>query len=86
VGLAPRRFLERPHDHLFDLRVADPARRTGARLVIQPVQALADEPSAPFTNGDLRHPQPFRDDLVVDALDARENDPRTTGEVRCRPR
>jgi hypothetical protein len=71
--LAARRLFERPHDHLLDLRVGDPARCAGPRLVMQPVQAIANEPAAPFTDRDLRHPQPPSHDPVVDPFGARQD-------------
>jgi hypothetical protein len=86
VRLAPRRLFERPHDHLLHLRVSHPARRTGARLVIQPVQARANEPAAPFADGHLRHPQPPGHNPVVDAFGTRQNDPGTTRQLRRRAR
>ena len=86
VRLAARRRLERPHDHLLDLLIADLPRGPRARLVIQPVQSLANKPTAPFAHRDLRHPQAFRDDLVVVPLRARQDDPRPPRQMRCRPR
>ena len=86
MRLAARRLLERSHDHLLDLLIADLPRCTRARLVVQPVQALAHKPSAPFAYRGLRHPQPLRPTVVVQTLGARQNDPRAPREVRRRAR
>jgi hypothetical protein len=79
-------LLERPHDHLLNLLIADLTWRPRARLVVQPVQALPHEPAAPLAYGGLRHAQPSRHDRTVQALGARDNDPRATRQVRRRAR
>jgi hypothetical protein len=45
---AARRFLERSHDHLLDVLIADLSWGTRTGLVVQAVQALAHNPSAPL--------------------------------------
>src|SRR5687768_13081758 len=64
MRLPAGRLLQRPHDHLLHLLVADLPRRPRARLVVQPVEPLAHESAAPFAPRRLRHPQPPRDRCV----------------------
>src|SRR5215813_4658460 len=86
VRLAAGRLLERPHDHSLDVLIADLPRRPGPRLVVQPVDALAHEPSAPLADRGLRHAQSLRHRLVILALRARQHDTRAPREVWSRPR
>jgi hypothetical protein len=84
VRRAARRLFQRAHDHLFNLLIADPPGRAGTRLVIQPVEPIAQKPAAPFTHRGLRHPQAFRHRCVGVPLGTGEHDPRATREVRGR--
>lgn len=69
-----RRLFQRAHDHLLNLLITDPARRARTRLVIQPIQSMANKPSPPFTDRGLRHPQSFRHHRVV--VSVCQHDPR----------
>lgn len=46
----PRRGLQRLDDHLVNVPVSDRPRTTRTRLIEQPVQPIAREPVAPFTD------------------------------------
>src|SRR4029079_3820917 len=50
-------------------------RRTGSRLIAQPVQAMFDKPPAPLADRRLVHLQAGRDILVCRTFGAAEHDP-----------
>ena len=45
-----RGAFQRAHHHLLDLIIGDRARRTGPRLVVQPLEAVLQEPVAPLAD------------------------------------
>ena len=57
VGWIIGQRLQRPRHHLGDLVVADLARRTGPRLVVEPGEALGGETSPPRADGPPQDPQ-----------------------------
>ena len=81
-----RRGFQRANHHLLDLLVGDRPLGAGPRLIVQPVQSLADEATAPFADRARRHMQASRHDLAVDALGARQDDARASRHVRRRSR
>jgi hypothetical protein len=46
----PRRRIQRQANRLGDLVIADPARRAGARLVEEAIEAMLGEPAPPFAH------------------------------------
>jgi hypothetical protein len=66
--------LQRLGDDGVHLCVFDRARRAGARSIEQAVQPMLDESGAPLRDSLRRHALPARDDLVVDAFGAGQND------------
>ncbi len=83
---ALRRLLQRAHHHLFHLGVGDGARYSGARLVGQAVQPVAQEPGPPLGHGPAVHAhlRGHGDDAA--ALSACQHDPCPQGQpLRGRP-
>ena len=82
VGGTARHLFQRADDHALDLVIGDAPRRARTWLVVQPIQPLANKPCAPLAHRRLRHAQPFRHDLVIVPLRARENDPSPPCQMR----
>src|SRR5271157_5482004 len=68
VGLATRRAFQRLHPNSLDLVVADPAWRSGARLVIEAFQTSLQKAPAPLAHHAQGAAQLFGDGLVVESL------------------
>jgi hypothetical protein len=77
--------LQRHRQHLFDLRIADPARLPRPRRIDQPVEPLLDEALPPLADRLQRHAQPLRHLRVRGPLRAAEHDARPQGERLRRP-
>ena len=85
TGLAISRVLEcaafrcrfqRAYDHVLHLLIGDRPFRARAGLIVQSVRSVSDEPPAPFAHAARCHVQTSSDHGAVDALRAREDDPR----------
>ena len=83
VRRAARRRFQRANDHLLDLLVGDRPLRARPRLVVQPVQALPDEPPAPLADRPWRDVQSPRDHLAVGPVGTRQDDARPPRHVRA---
>ena len=86
VGGAARRRFERADDHLFHLLVRDRSLRAGSRLIVEPVQAMRNKPASPFRHSPRCEMQSPRDHLAVGSVSTRQDDPRTTRDLRRRAR
>ena len=83
---ATRRGFQRANDHLLHLVVGNGALSARSRLIVEAVQALRDEPSAPFADRAGRHVQSPRDHLAVGPVGTRHDDPRSSRELWRRSR
>ena len=75
------------HDHLLDCLIGHRARRTGTRLVGQPLKPVLHKPGPPLADGDLVDPQQLGDRGVGVTLGAGQHDPRPQRQLlrRLRP-
>src|SRR2546430_10870642 len=83
---ATRRGFQRPDDHLLHLRVGDRPLRPGARFIVESVEPVRDEATAPLAHGARCDTQATGDDLAGGAVGARQNDARTPRDLRRRSR
>lgn len=86
VGPALGLRLQRLEDHSFDFVIGDRSRSAHTRLVIQPRDALLDEPFPPFADGVLFASKLTRDLPVRRAVGAGEHDARTESDVAVHTR
>ena len=85
VGGVGGRRLQGQTDHLGDRIVADPPRRAGTGLVVQPVEALLGEPATPLADRVLVRTQSLRNRLVRHAVRRGEDDARPPRQPLRRP-
>jgi hypothetical protein len=79
-----RGCLQRQTDRLGDLIIPDPPRRTGARFVMQPIDAALGKAPAPFADGVLVGPNCVGDHLIFQSLGSRQHNPRPPRQaLRC---
>ena len=70
-----RCFLERLDDDPLDIVIGDLARPTRTRVVVQPVEAVLDEPGPPFRDRGAGDFEPLGDLGVGTAFGAGQHDP-----------
>jgi hypothetical protein len=70
-----RATLQRPYDHGFDASIVNRTRRAGARLVVQPGQALLDKTPPPLAHGLPVQPQLGRHFRVLTTFRTGQHDP-----------
>ena len=75
-----RGAFQRAHHHLLDLIIGDRARRTGPRLVVQPLEAVLQEPVAPLADRSGGDVQLARHRFVVTPSGASQHDARAGAE------
>ncbi len=86
VRRTPRRRLQGANDDRFHLCIGDGPWRARPRLVVQPVEAIANEPPTPLTNRRGRQPQHLRHRSIIATTRTRQYDPSAPRHMGSRPR